>query len=132
MPQIRVSDEVHRRLLEYAGGRPLGMAIGMLLDAENDWVRVEANTTPPETVYDGLVLAGEPATPLDPEGKPTARPRPVAGMLRRRGLLDHALEHDGRVPDDNPGEPICTCTPAERRRPKGRPHKLGCPRKGLD
>ena len=68
--------------------------------------------------------------PLDPEGK--------AGV--RRGLEDYKegrmtpwseVKEELNIKDP---KPICTCTKAERRRPKGKlgPHKLGCPRKGLD
>jgi hypothetical protein len=78
----------------------------------------ERGDPPPPLAYPGLQKPGK--------GKAAVKPGNPAEALRmpKEQAIEMAKGLEGQG-----FKPTCTCTPAERRRPKGRlgPHKLGCP-----
>lgn len=117
MPNVRLSEEAYKWLQEYADGRPLGKAVERLL-ASIDSIRYAT-----EQVREGKVLTHEEVFPEPPapQADTNSTPPGIAFPLDARAIMEKVLEDQGK--------PSCTCTKAERRRPKGKlgPHKLGCP-----
>ncbi len=137
MKLIRVSDEVHARLLLYADGRPLGRAVERLLAAAESWLsgRVtavhmgEVENTPLELLEKvapppaGSVLM--PPT-LDVEAVPDTKPAAPSdfeGLKIMEGGKEMKVTSNSRYTFPAPS---CTCGPGEKAKGK---HSKWCPQR---
>lgn len=114
MKTVRMSDDTHRRLVEYADGRPLGKAVERLLDTINS-VR---HATKNKTWLTHAEVFGDPDP--DPEGPPQAdTTEPPPDSVRGKAIVfpgqpttgyERALRQ-GRdaLIAGQAAKPLCTC-----------------------
>ena len=124
MKQVRVGDDVYRRLQEYADGRPLGKAIERLLE-EAAAYRIVVESRQSSHDYTEVEAALRRAARLTGKIEPTRVPLDAIPPDAKKGVHERFIEV--HTAGDTKRVDVCTCGAGERA--KGR-HNKYCPLRG--